>query len=129
MNNYPPGAANDPNAPYNQSDPPEVDVTVTEKLVKETCIQSDGGHYVDECDYDPAEGRSIRTSYYEPGDLSEDFRNQCRTASQCIADCCEVLRELIKHGFTFSSKGDLYLRQLLSDCEDWEQEKLEIEET
>ena len=29
MNNYPPGAEHDPNAPYNQQDPPEVEVTVT----------------------------------------------------------------------------------------------------
>ena len=36
MDNYPPGAARDPRAPYNQSDPPEVEVelTMTETLTK-----------------------------------------------------------------------------------------------
>lgn len=29
MNNYPPGAANDPNAPYNQRENPEVEIEVT----------------------------------------------------------------------------------------------------
>ena len=36
MDNYPAGAEHDPNAPYNQSDPPEVEVelTMTETLTK-----------------------------------------------------------------------------------------------
>ena len=32
MNNYPPGAANDPNAPYNQEEIPEIGVNVKEVL-------------------------------------------------------------------------------------------------
>ena len=125
MNNYPPGAANDPNAPYNQSDPPEVDVTVTEKLVKETCIQSDGGHYVEESEYDPAEGRSFRISHYEPGDLSEDFRNQCRTAEQCLNDCAKVLKALYGADISFVNHVDI--RALYHDCCGWEQEEFDIE--
>ncbi len=129
MSNYPPGAADDRDAPYNQELPQQVEVSVSEILKKETTIDACSGHWVKEFEYEADEGRSIATSFYETGNIEEDFHSQCRTASQCLADCCEVLRELIKHGFTFSAKGNLYLRQLLSDCEDWEQEKLEIEET
>ena len=88
MNNYPPGAANDPNAPYNQEDPPEIDVTVKQLLVKETCILSYGGHEEVDSEYDPTEGRYVHSQYWEPGNVEEDFREQCRTAAGCLADCC-----------------------------------------
>ena len=34
MDNYPPGAAHDPNAPYNEEPCPDIDVTVRATLVK-----------------------------------------------------------------------------------------------
>lgn len=126
MNNYPPGAANDPNAPYNQSDPPEVDVTVTEKLVKETCIRSYGGHYEADWEYDAAEGRNVCSQYWDPGNTEEDFREQCRTAEQCLADCARVLKGLVAAGISFIDHVDI--RNLYNDCLDWEQEEFEIEE-
>ena len=51
--NYPPGAANDPNAPYTEVEAPEVAVTVTAKMVKLTCIESSGAHLVKESEREP----------------------------------------------------------------------------
>ena len=38
MDNYPPGAAHDPNAPYNEEPCPDIDVTVRATLVKDTVL-------------------------------------------------------------------------------------------
>lgn len=123
MNNYPPGAAHDPTAPYNREEAPEVDVTVKELLVKQTCILSCGGHYETDCDHDPTEGRSVSTSYWEPGDVEEEFKNQCRTAESCLADCCKVLSALKQAGIRFVAKVNI--ESLLDDCEGWEEVELE----
>ena len=123
-NNYPPGAANDPMAPYNRDDAPEVDVTARETLVKETCILSQGSHAVMEWDIDPDSGRYVCGACYEHDDLKDDFLDQERTASQCLQDCCKVLRQLIKDGTTFYA--NIYLPTLLSDCKDWEQEEFDV---
>ena len=126
MDNYPPGAANDPNAPYNQTEEPEVDVEVTETLYKETTILSSGSHKVMDWDYNPDTGRSECTAFTEYSDLKDDFENQQRSAYKCLEDCCKVLNELIKEGKTFYA--NIYLPNLLEDCDDWEQEELEVEE-
>jgi len=126
MNNYPPGAANDPNAPYNQEEIPEIGVTVKQVLVKETCIQSYGGHYEVDSEYDPTEGRYVHSQYWEPGNVEEDFREQCRTASDCLADCCKVLAALKQAGIRSVAKVNI--ETLLDDCEGWEHEELEVKE-
>ena len=126
MNNYPPGAAHDPNAPYNQEDPPEIDVTVKQLLVKDTCIQSYGGHYEVDSEYDPTEGRYVHSQYWEPGNVEEDFREQCRTAADCLADCCKVLSALTQAGIRSVAKVNI--ETLLEDCEGWEHEELEVSE-
>lgn len=39
MSNYPPGAANDPNAPYNQVENPEVEIDVTVSITLSKTVQ------------------------------------------------------------------------------------------
>lgn len=126
MDNYPPGAANDPRAPYNQEEMPEVEVRAKTVLIKEQVIQSAGGHYVQEWDYDPVEGRSVCTSFYEVGDLEDDFRNEGRTAIECLRDCEKVLKELVKEKRTFYA--NIYIPNLLSDIDGWEEEEFNVEE-
>ena len=126
MNNYPPGAANDPNAPYNQEEIPEIDVTVKQLLVKDTCIQSYGGHYEVDSEYDPTEGRYVHSQSWEPGNVEEDFLEQCRTAAGCLADCCKVLAALKQAGIRSVAKVNI--ETLLDDCEGWEHEELEVSE-
>ena len=41
MDNYPPGAANDPRAPYNEEPMPEVEVEVTVRLMKGTVVYAE----------------------------------------------------------------------------------------
>lgn len=71
---YPAGAYNDPNAPYNQCEPPEIslDVTVTETLVKQSYIVTNNAWYVtDEEGWHGLErdGLDERQEYEEQNDL------------------------------------------------------------
>lgn len=61
---YPPGAEFDPNAPYNQCDPPEIElsVKVTEVMVKDSVLitnnawyvdDEEGGHYLEDTNLEP----------------------------------------------------------------------------
>ena len=133
--NYPPGAANDPNAPYNQEDPPVVEVTVREMLIKETSISSCCGHWVNDYEYDPDEGRSVGTSYYDEGNVAEDFQNQQRYAFQCLRDCAKVLPVMLKELNDYRKLLGLkpsriiehiYVDELARDCEDWECEESDV---
>ena len=73
MNNYPPGAANDPRAPYNERPGMETEVTVRTTLVKETVVETSEGHMVCETEIEP-DGTRSHVSFFEPDvDLKETF--------------------------------------------------------
>lgn len=121
MNNYPPGAENDPNAPYNQQDPPEVEVTVTETLEKKDVVFSYGGHYCCDTEFDLAEGRVIHTQYYDPGDVEADWKEQRRSAEQCLHDAERVLKALIEEKKPRQMYAGVNIVDLYDDCSGWEQ--------
>ena len=123
--NYPPGAANDPNAPYNEEDAPEVDVTVTAKMVKLTWIESSGAHLVKESEREP-DGSISRNWYWEYPDLEEDYRNQSRTLKQALDACCKVLEQLKKDGQRWYA--GVYIPTLLDECDEWDCEEFTVEE-
>ena len=86
--NYPPGAANDPRAPYNERPGMETEVTVRTTLIKETVVETSEGHMVCESEIEPDGSRSI-VSFYE---TDEDLKEQSLKDSwsfQMAADCQE----------------------------------------
>lgn len=124
--NYPVGAANDTLAPYNREDAPTVDVRVRETLVRETTVRSRGGHTVMVWDYDETVGRDVCTECYEAGNVEQDYRDEHRTALDCLHDCAKVLRKLKRNQYLFV--GGVNLSELLAECEEWEQESIDINE-
>ena len=120
--NYPPGAANDPRAPYNERPMEEVDVTVKTRLVKETVIETSEGHWVRETEIEPDGSRSTVSFYETDEDLKETFLNAHRTAIQIIRDCEKICQELVKNGMRFYA--GIYLQTLINDCGDWEEEEI-----
>ena len=96
MNNYPPGAANDPRAPYNEEPIQEVLLEWEETLTKAV--------YVPEAD--------------ETGSEQDHFEAVYRTALQCINDCHKVVRQLIKEGRTFFA--GMSMTSLEWDLREWE---------
>ena len=88
--NYPPGAANDPRAPYNERPLKEVDVTVKTSLIKETVVETSEGHYVCETEIEPDGSRATVGFYETDEDLKETFLNAHRSAIQIIRDCEKI---------------------------------------
>jgi len=123
--NYPPGAANDPRAPYNERPMLEVDVTAKSVLIKETVIETSEGHYVRETEIEPDGTRSTVGFYETDEDLTEAFLNAHRSAIQIIRDCQEICQELVRVGNRFFA--GIYLPTLVDDCDDWEEETFEVD--
>lgn len=75
--NYPPGAANDPNAPYNQVDPEEMEIEVTVSITLSKTVKiavTDYEYFEGERDED---GCSIPPSYdYSNCNLKEAVEQQ-----------------------------------------------------
>ena len=124
--NYPPGAANDPCAPYNERPLEEVDVTVETTLVKETVVETSGGHWVHETEIEPDGSRSTVSFYETDEDLKEIFLNAHRSAIKIIRDCEKIAKALLADGKRFFAS--IYIPMLIDDCEDWEEEELSINE-
>ena len=126
MNNYPPGAANDPMAPYNERPTEEVEVTVKTRLIKETVVETSEGHMVCESEIEP-DGTRSHVSFFEPDvDLKETFLNAHRSAIQIIRDCEKICKALLANGNRFFAS--IYIPTLIDDCEGWEEEEIIISE-
>ena len=124
--NYPPGAANDPRAPYNERPLKEVDVTVRTSLIKETVVETSEGHYVCETEIEP-DGTRSHMSFFEPDvDLKETFLNAHRSAIQIIRDCEKIAKVLQADGKRFFA--NIYIPTLVNDCQDWEEEETVVSE-
>ena len=124
--NYPPGAANDPNAPYNERPLKEVDVTVKTSLIKETVVETSEGHYVCETEIEPDGSRATVGFYETDEDLKETFLNAHRSAIQIIRDCEKICKELAKNGIRFYA--GIFLPTLIDDSQNWEEEEISISE-
>ena len=128
LSNYPPGAANDPNAPYNEVPEPETEVTVTETLTKAATVFGVHTHIVDEWEYDPVEGRNVHFGFSEvDGDVTEAFREQCDSAYDIIQKCRKICEQLKKDFPREYRYGGVNFRDLSYECLDWEQEELTVE--
>ena len=125
MNNYPLGAANDPRAPYNDLEWPEIEVTVTATLVKETVVLGNGTHRCTECEIEPDGSRSY-ISYEESDDDPADlFRDQEKSPAEIFRDCEKIANQLIKDGKRFYAGGSL--NRLRESIAGWEEEELIVE--
>lgn len=126
MDNYPPGAAHDPQAPYNEIPEEETEVTVRTVLVKETCVFGLHSHTCEEWEYDPDLGRFVRLGFTETdGDVGEAFRDQQRSALQVIEACGRLCDQLLKDGHQWYA--GMSVTTLREECRDWEEEELTIE--
>ena len=106
--NYPPGAANDPNAPYNQEDV-EMEVLITQKLEKTTSILT-----------------SNPNGQWSKEALTEAYQLQNRTALEVINACGAVIQEMISRGHHWYART--WLPTLLEDCKDWEEVETEVQD-
>ena len=104
----------------------ETAVSVRQVLVKQTSVWCQEAHVVREWEYDAAEGRRVPAAHFEvEDDLKERFHEQQRTALQCIEDCAKILKLLKLNGVRFMAGINIF--DLACDCDDWDEEELEVE--
>ena len=107
-------------------DVPGVDVCVLETLTRAVTIYDANSQLVTEYEYEADEGSSVMHSHWEHGDLAEAYKNDNRTAVQCLEACSQVLAELIGDGCrTIAGYSILKLYQ---DCCYWEQANFSVTE-
>ena len=131
MNNYPPGAEHDPNAPYNQPEHPEadVDVCISQTLSKsKVCCTTD---FIPGCRYAEKsyeDGELTVETVEEPNDFSDtDFAqvaedNEFFTPLRIIEEFKSLLLTL-----QYKKKvSDYYIRKWLEQCEGWTDDETEV---
>ena len=114
--NYPPGAAHDQNAPYNEPLIPErdFDVEVTITMSKVVPITTD--NYVPE--YDDEDGHTYANT--ENTEWDKEFEN---SGHFTIADLIEELKGYVVEDMKTcapNTRKVSHLKRLLLACEDWE---------
>lgn len=124
--NYPPGAANDPNAPWNEKETSEkeFEVCITQtlsKTVKVTTndyipdggIDDDGHYYLDIDTSDTDWKKAYKSSHYTPLELIEKFRDFLKS----------TLRDPLGGTLKYAHRI-----MLIEECENWIEDETEIVE-
>ena len=123
--NYPMGAANDPRAPWNEPEWPEIEVTATATLVKETVVLGSGTHTCTECEIEPDGSRSYSSFTESDDDVNELFREQEMTPAEIFRKCEKVVNQLVEDGKL--SYAGVSLKRLLDALDGWEETELNVE--
>lgn len=123
--NYPMGAANDPRAPWNEPEWPEIEVTATATLVKETVVLGSGTHTCTECEMEPDGSRSYSSFTESDDDVNELFREQEMTPAEIFRKCEKVVNQLVEDGKL--SYAGVSLKRLLDALDGWEETELNVE--
>lgn len=128
---YPPGAEFDPNAPYNQRDPDEIEVNVciSQTLHKSTTINTTD--YVaeewEDCERDE-DGRFITiggTSYdFSNSDLLGAYKADNWTIPELLNELKNYIKRDLDNNYSKSKK--IYLERMMKACEDWELDEEEV---
>ena len=124
--NYPPGAAKDPSAPYNQPVDTETNVFVTTKMVKAFGLLNVHRHVCTEYEIDPDTGRRVPYHFTEADDLAEAFDAQERHLDEVLLRCFRVCEQLIIDGHRFYA--NINIPNLMEECSDWGEESFDIDE-
>lgn len=107
-------------------DVPGVDVVAMNTLTKTMTLFDSNSHLVTEYEYEADEGCNVAHCHWEHCNLEDVFRNENRTALQCLQACCEVLRELMADNQTCFA--GFHLPTLYEDCLYWEEANFSVEE-
>ena len=122
---YPPGAYNDPNAPYNEVELPDIEVSceVTVTLTKKDAPVFTG-NYIDESDDEGYEGYEVLDSYQE---LADKYDAQHYSISWMLQQLSRYIEQELKDdGITMARRNEL--SKMLEDCQGWVEGDTDIED-
>ena len=132
---YAPGSYYDPNAPWWDSDIPEkeFDVTCCQTLSKTVTVITN--NYIpgaEGVDYEPdGEGGYCASGWHDPDDTSDTnwvkaYEDSAMTPLEIIDACGKIAQALLEEGKT--KVGGVYLKSLVEECQDWNEDELEVVE-
>lgn len=115
LSNYPPGAENDPRAPWNEVSVPEkeFEVTVSQTLSKNVTVYTDD--YIPEGDYET--GRIYADT--SETDWKEVYKNQHLTILGLLKILHQYLIDDLKMASLNNSPRKRSLEFTLEECKDW----------
>ena len=121
---YPAGAYNDANAPWNEVEVTDIEVTchVSVNLVKDVPVMTD--QYVTE--YDEEDGSDHIELIASYSDMEDEYRKQHRSIPELLNELAKYINGELAGGVTGSRKWEL--QEMLADCQGWKEEFMEIEE-
>lgn len=123
---YPLGAYNDPNAPYNEVELPDIEVSCEVSI---TLAKKDApvftGNYVNECDDEEGyESVEVLDTYQELADKYDAQHYSISWMLQQLARYIEA--ELKDDGITMARRNEL--SKMLEDCQGWVEGDTDIED-
>ena len=122
---YPAGAYNDPNAPYNEVELPDIEVSceVTVTLTKKDAPVFTG-NYIDESDDEGYEGYEVLDTYQE---LADKYNAQHYSISWMLQQLARYIEQELKDdGITMARRNEL--SKMLEDCQGWVEGDTDIED-
>lgn len=128
MDNYPAGAANDPRAPYNQSDPEEEVREVEFSCILKKTAEVGTTNYIGGACYPEWDGDRYVALTEEPDfsntDWVEEWKNSEYTPADLISKLKEISLSLAKGETPTRPRNSRksYWLELAKACEGWEQE-------
>ena len=122
---YPPGAYNDPDAPWNQPAIPEEDfeVTISQTFSKTVIVTTDD--YVPEKGYDEDTGSCYTYADTEETYWEQIFNQQHFKIQDLLSELKKYILEDIKNTGKNTGKG-MYLEKLLEACDGWTEDECEV---
>ena len=120
MDNYPPGAANDPNAPYNEVEVPEREFDVTISMSLSRTVQCYTNKYIPEIDKE--NGHLYVDTSGTP--WSEVYGDNHKTIPELLEELKKYIQKDLDNLADDETKMDKAFHRrrlefLLTECEDW----------
>lgn len=123
--NYPLGAANDPNAPWNQVDPVELDVRVSASNTLSRQATIAVTDYTSEVDYDD-DGHPFNSIDFSSCNFKEGFESSYYSVKELLEQFSIEVEKLNSVGLT--DEGLRRLNRLAREAETWEEDEFEVVE-
>jgi len=120
MDNYPPGAAHDPNAPYNEVEVPEREFDVTVSMSLSRTVQCYTNKYIPETDEENGH------LYIDTSDTpwSEVYSDNHKTIPELLEELKKYIQKDLNNLMSDDSKPDKAfhkrrLEWLIEECDEW----------
>ena len=122
--NYPLGAANDPNAPYNEVIPPKrkFHVTISQTLSRSTEVST--SQYIPVYDFDEDMG-TMETCDTSDTNWKEVYEEEEYKLQELLSELKSYIEKDMKNTLPTSSKGK-HLSRLLKACDGWIEDDYEV---